>query len=283
MEGLHLLLTQQCSRECPHCFVWGSPEQKAVMKGRQVERYLIEAKEAGLSSVAVEGGEPFLHYQLLLYTCRLAARLDLEVTVLSNCFWAVSEEDALRYLQPLAETGVAAFMFSTDEYHGDREDARRVKVAAKAAEELGLHHFMARTELENVMFKGRAAQELAGEAKGSEAGTHDRCEKEDLKTPSRCHLDVQGNLHVCQGLIIDRVDGNTLGDIIQDYDWETHPIIAPLAKGGPRALVEHYSLNLEGLFADACHLCYLARRRLRKRFPRFLGPDSMYGVYSSTR
>jgi hypothetical protein len=31
-------------------------------------------------------------------------------------------------------------------------------------------------------------------------------------------------------------------------------------------------------YADACHLCYEARRSLRERFPEVLLPDQMYGV-----
>ena len=31
LSGLHLLLTCQCTFECDHCFVWGSPWQSGVM------------------------------------------------------------------------------------------------------------------------------------------------------------------------------------------------------------------------------------------------------------
>jgi hypothetical protein len=51
-----------------------------------------------------------------------------------------------------------------------------------------------------------------------------------------------------------------------------------LIAGGPAALVRHYRLSHEAVYADACHLCCHACELLRPQFPQFLGPDQMYGV-----
>ena len=61
LSGLHLLLTYQCTFECDHCFVWGSPRQRGVLSLAQIEDVLDQAKEAGVESVYFEGGEPFLY------------------------------------------------------------------------------------------------------------------------------------------------------------------------------------------------------------------------------
>jgi len=50
-----------------------------------------------------------------------------------------------------------------------------------------------------------------------------------------------------------------------------------LLTGGPVALVQEYNLPHEENYADACHLCFEARRELRARFPEILKPDQMYG------
>jgi hypothetical protein len=55
-------------------------------------------------------------------------------------------------------------------------------------------------------------------------------------------------------------------------------VIGPLLAGGPAELVRRYDLPREECYADACHLCYEARRALRDRFPEILTPDQMYGV-----
>jgi MoaA/NifB/PqqE/SkfB family radical SAM enzyme len=47
LSGLHLLLTYQCTFECDHCFVWGSPWQSGTMTTRDVRRILHEAADVG--------------------------------------------------------------------------------------------------------------------------------------------------------------------------------------------------------------------------------------------
>ena len=37
ISGLHLLLTYQCTYECDHCFVWGSPWQSGVFTVERLE------------------------------------------------------------------------------------------------------------------------------------------------------------------------------------------------------------------------------------------------------
>ncbi len=45
LTGLHLLLSYQCTLECDHCFVWGSPWQRGVMTVETINRILEQAAE----------------------------------------------------------------------------------------------------------------------------------------------------------------------------------------------------------------------------------------------
>ena len=60
LSGLHILLTYQCTYECEHCFVWGSPRQEGTLTLEQVEEILKQAKDAGITarweSVHIAGG-----------------------------------------------------------------------------------------------------------------------------------------------------------------------------------------------------------------------------------
>ena len=47
LSGLHILLTYQCTFECGHCFVWGSPWQRGTMSLREIGQVLGQAKETG--------------------------------------------------------------------------------------------------------------------------------------------------------------------------------------------------------------------------------------------
>jgi hypothetical protein len=128
------------------------------------------------------------------------------------------------------------------------------------------------------MFRGRAAEKLAGQAPMHPWDGFTACPHEDLVDPGRVHLDPLGNLHICQGVVIGNLFEKPLRQICDEYDPAAHPVCGLLLEGGPVALITEYGLQHESVYADACHLCYHARQQLRPRFPSLLGPDQMYGV-----
>ncbi len=128
-----------------------------------------------------------------------------------------------------------------------------------------------------VMFRGRAAAQLAPRAEQYPWNDFTQCRHEDLREPGRIHLDPFGNLHICQGIVIANVFEKPLTEFCKSYDADAHPICGPLLEGGPAALVREYNLPHKSTYADACHLCYEARCLLRARFPEWLKPDQVYG------
>lgn len=294
LSGLHILLTYQCTFECDHCFVWGSPRQSGTLTIAQIRQILAQAKEAGVAWIYFEGGEPFLYYALLLKGVHIAREMGFRVGVVSNGYWAISLEDAIEWLRPLAGR-VEELAISNDLYHYRAESDRQAQNAVAAAERLGIPVAtlcVAQPEDVNaaqsrgqippgesaVMYRGRAAVNLVPRAARRPWEAFDACPHEDLRAPGRVHLDPLGNLHICQGIVIGNLFETPLKDICAAYDPQAHPICGPLLAGGPLALVSEYNLAHETSYADACHLCYQARRTLRDRFPSLLGPDQMYGA-----
>ena len=292
LTGLHILLTYQCTYECEHCFVWGSPRQSGVLSLEQIRAILEQAKEAGVGSIYFEGGEPFLYYAILVKAVRMANDMGFSVGIVSNAYWANTVGDAEEWLRPF--TGrIEDLTVSNDYYHcGDSlgelpqnalEAARSLNIptgtisVAQPCEEAIQSH----GQLEDasaVMYRGRAVQALAGKAEKHPWEGFDSCPHEDLRDPGRVHLDPLGNLHICQGVVIGNLFEKPLRDICADYDADSHPVCGPLLAGGPAALVIEYNLPHEIDYADACHLCYEARSQLRTRFPKILAPDQMYGI-----
>jgi MoaA/NifB/PqqE/SkfB family radical SAM enzyme len=298
LSGLHLLLTYQCSFECDHCFVWGSPFQAGVMTLKDIREILRQAQETGtIASIFFEGGEPFLYYPIMVQAIREAAQQGFQVGVVSNSYWATSVEDALEWLRPLAGL-VSDLSVSSDLYHYSQEQSQQAENAHLAAEALGIPLgtlSVAQPEAVNaikavgqlpqgssaVMYRGRAAEKLASRSKGSPWEQFTACPHEELRDPGRVHLDPFGNLHICQGISLGNLFHTPLKTICETYDPEAHPVIGPLLRGGPAELAKNYDLAPEAntLYADACHLCYETRRLLRQRFPELLGPDGMYGIF----
>jgi len=139
LKGVHFLLTYKCDLECDHCFVWGSPKAKGVFTFKQIKNILSEAKKLGtVDYVAVEGGEPFLYYPIMVKTVEEASALGFRVEILSNCYWATDPEDAIEWLKPVARATNAEIGVSSDFYHGDDWATKEAKNAIKAAKNLNL-------------------------------------------------------------------------------------------------------------------------------------------------
>jgi len=294
LTGLHFLLTYQCTFECDHCFVWGSPWQSGTMTLADIRFYLQQAQDTGtVTSVYFEGGEPFLYYPTLLRGVQLAHEMGFSVGIVSNSYWAISLEDALEWLKPFASL-IDDLSVSSDLYHYSEAVSQQAQNASQAAEQLGIplgFISVAQPEAEDVpaslgqlpaeagvMYRGRAVEKLVPKAALHPWDKFDKCPHEDLIEPGRVHLDPLGYVHICQGIALGNLHQTPLQQICQTYDPHTHPINGPLLAGGPANLTRHYDLTPKAQYADACHLCYETRLDLRERFPEILGPDQVYGV-----
>ena len=129
-----------------------------------------------------------------------------------------------------------------------------------------------------VMYRGRAAEKLAAKARLKPWAQFNNCPHENLEEPGRVHIDPLGFVHICQGISLGNLFQKPLREICAQYAPAKHLITGPLLKGGPAELVRRHELWCEEKYADACHLCYEARQRLRGRFPDILTPDQMYGI-----
>jgi hypothetical protein len=295
LSGLHLLLTYQCNYSCEHCFVWGDPCQEGTMSLETISAILEQAATVpSVSSIYFEGGEPFLYYPILLRGVRMAAQKGYSAGVVSNGYWATTVEDALEWLQPFSGL-VKDLSVSSDLYHESEPAGANAQCAAEAARRLGIPCgviSIARPEEHDaasvsgqlppgksrVMYRGRAAVELAGRAVQRNWREFTECPCEDFQEPGRLHVDPFGNLHICQGIVVGNILEAPLADICGGYDMDAHPVIASLHAGGPVELARRYDLPKRETYADACHMCYEARLMLRGRFADLLAPDQMYGI-----
>ena len=129
-----------------------------------------------------------------------------------------------------------------------------------------------------VMYRGRAAVELAPAEARRPPGSLVTCPNEDLLDPGRAHLGADGELQVCQGLSAGNVFRDGLRAVVERYEPASMPVFRELLAGGPHALAAACNLRPQrDLYADECHLCYELRLRLRDRFPTILAPDVCYG------
>lgn len=291
-SSIHFLLTYRCLLSCDHCFVWGDPSADAVFTLEKLERALGQVSQVpSVKWIYFEGGEPFLYPPLLLHGVRLAADSGYRVGIVSNGYWAMSTPDALGWLRPFAGL-VHDLSISTDLLHFEKRISDQSRHGLAAAESLGIP---ARTiicetgdtsqpagrgepvESGGILFRGRAAEELAEERLAGRWDVYAECPHERLDDPSRVHLDPFGEVHLCQGLSLGNIFDQPLVELFAEYDPRNHPVVSTLLAGGPAELVRQFDLGHEDRYADACHLCYQARSLLRAEFPEVLTPGLMYG------
>jgi hypothetical protein len=125
------------------------------------------------------------------------------------------------------------------------------------------------------MYRGRAVDKLAPHVTLFPPELFSTCPHENLDDPGRVHIDSFGNLHICQGLSLGNIFTSSIKEICDNFNPQTHPIIGPLLEGGPYKLINIYNVSVSTNYADACHLCYEARKYLRNQYPDILCPDQM--------
>ena len=296
LKSVHFLLTYRCDLECDHCFVWGSPKAKGVFTLEQIENILTEAKKLGtINYVAIEGGEPFLYYPIMIKTAKEAVNHGFHVEILSDCYWATSPHDAKEWLLQVAEAKDVNLSLSSDLYHGESWEVEEVRNAVKAANALNMKVGViavkypttevprskdiegAKVDVWELMCRGRAFSKLVKKASRKPWREFTKCPYEDFANQKRVHVDPFGHVHVCQGISIGNAWHKPFSKIIQEYNPYENPILEPLIRGGPVALVEKFNLPHDEAYADPCHLCYAARYTLRSKYPNILVPDQMYG------
>lgn len=298
LKAVHFLLTYRCNLECDHCFVYSGPTAKGTFTLPQIRRVLDEIAEMkGVERVYFEGGEPFLYYPLMVEAMRLFRAAGLELGVVSNGYWANSEEDAQLWLRPLGEIGIVDLSISDDSFHREGEGDTHARVAMKAADELGIPVNSISIEEPSIaveespekqkgapvtggstMLRGRAVEKFVEGLPTRPWQEFDECPHEDLRNPERVHLDPYGNVHLCQGLSMGNMWKTGLSTLVERYDADSHPICGPLLEGGPAELSRLYNLKTTEEYVDHCHLCYSVRLTLRERFPEYLAPQQVYGL-----
>jgi hypothetical protein len=265
---------------------------------RRIRDVLREARAIGtVDWIYFEGGEPSLFYPSMLEGIRLAREMGFQVGIVTNAYGAVSDEDALLMLRPIAELGLAHLSISDDSFHYGEEEDSPARRALAAARKLGIPTSpisIGRPCTEatpgrgqdrgepvvggGAKFRGRAVEKLSGGLPRRPWHRLTECPYEDLRSPSRVHVDPHGHVHLCQGLSMGNMWQRPLSELVAEYRADSHPVCGPLAEGGPALLAGRYDVEHEPEYVDECHFCYLVRRALVDRFPEYLAPGQVYGM-----
>ncbi len=130
-----IILSYRCVSGCKHCIYncgpgWGLESMPAELLWQALETV------AGWSprpQVHLTGGEPFLHYPVLLEGVRIAAELGVTVYLETSAAWCVDETKTRARFAELQEAGLAAVLISCSPYHAEKIPPIRTVQAVRAA------------------------------------------------------------------------------------------------------------------------------------------------------
>jgi hypothetical protein len=239
---------------CEHCFVCSSPQSKGTFTPSQISALLDQTDSLGtVDTIYFEGGEPFLFYPVLLDGIRQARNRGYAVGIVTNGYFATSDENARCFMKPLAGLKIKDLSISDDVFHYENRVENAAQRAFRTAKDKGLPAAILALDPKgsgpdqkgspreekkgvitggSIMFRGRAATKLFRYADARDWRQFTSCPYEDLHNPSRLHVDAYGNLQICQGICIENIWAHPLEELIRNYSSSGHPICGPLLEGG---------------------------------------------------
>jgi hypothetical protein len=135
---LGIILTYRCHSSCRHCLYNCGPGWEKTPMTLEDLRAAFEAAATWdpPPQVHLTGGEPFLHFELLLEGARIGAQIGLSCYVETNAAWCTDGDEALQRFAALRSAGLDAVLISCSPFHAERIPPLRTLTAAHAALEV---------------------------------------------------------------------------------------------------------------------------------------------------
>jgi MoaA/NifB/PqqE/SkfB family radical SAM enzyme len=83
---VNIYITWKCNYRCIHCWVEGDSEKSVLVDLERVLRFIKEAKEEGISSVRITGGEPLVYKKEVMKIIEFSHELGLECQMETNAY-----------------------------------------------------------------------------------------------------------------------------------------------------------------------------------------------------
>lgn len=277
-EDIGIILTYRCHSGCKHCLYNCGPRWEKEAMSLDVLRQALEAVTIWPQKpqVHLTGGEPFLHFPLLMEGAQIATGLGISAYVETSASWCTDEDEAVERFAALREAGLQAILISCSPFHAERIPpirtirairaalavfgARRVTVYLPNFIEI-VQHFdterptpLSRYEEEfgaqeahrilwqeyGIISGGRSGYELGHLVPRHHAGAfaHANCTSA-LLYAHHSHLDLYGNYisGFCGGLTVG--DWHNLPQVLADFQAGRYPpLVEVLVERGPYGLFE---------------------------------------------
>lgn len=141
-QDVGVILTYRCHSGCAHCIYNCGPRREKTAMSAEVLRQALEAIATWPQppQIHLTGGEPFLHFDLLVEGARVAAKLGIAAYVETSAAWCTDYDQALEQFSTLKAAGLQAVLISCSPFHAEHIPlVRTVRAARAAIEVFGAH------------------------------------------------------------------------------------------------------------------------------------------------
>ena len=309
-----VLFTYRCSIPCRHCLFGCAADRPNVhTTARQCADYLALLHQTG-RVIHVAGGEAMLYWDVLAEAIALAhAERNAPHFIETNCSFAESDRVVRERFAFMAARGVKGIYASADPYHQEHVAPERfLRVRRLTREIFGPNRFYGpeASDEEVLGFPHMSADEgrlrdyvrahaprMVGTAQKrlspylpdyapdsanlprATAGANCR-DQFQADSMWELHIDAYGNLQTNCGMIVGRLPDTTPARLFADGPENANRFVRTVCEGGAVGLAElarrEYGFVWPQRVTQACELCYLARRHLRRWHPEIFGPAEVY-------
>lgn len=140
MKSLILNVHGACNAECKHCCFECSPRNKEKFNKEEKEEILNYLETGEVKQFSITGGEPFLYEDSLFDLIDKVSHMGIDVTCITNGFWADSYQKARNKLIKLQSIGLKALTVSYDDFHREFVPIERIANLFNATKGTDMHY-----------------------------------------------------------------------------------------------------------------------------------------------
>ena len=283
-RAIGMMMTYKCPITCDMCITSSGPERTEVLSLEDGFHFIDESKKLNLL-ISIAGGEPFLYPEKLKALITHAHQQKLANCVVTNAYWATSEEKSNRILDDLKKCGLTMMKVSLDDFHQEFIPLHCVINAIRAGMRAGIQVQLQNTRtsihkgmkyyafllaaFHNINFSQLNFNEDTRLPVGRGRGAYppdDFLPFDSLTTEfNRCFkellVDVSGDLFPCCNPLmapIGNLKSNSMNEILQEIKANRYYEI--IKDHGflffARLLEKEKKVRLSGMkFVNECHLC----------------------------
>ncbi|NIS82989.1 MAG: radical SAM protein [Anaerolineales bacterium] len=134
-QDIGIILTYQCHSGCKHCLYNCGPRWEREPMSPQTLEEALDAVTlwSHPPQVHLTGGEPFLHFDLLLQGVQQAVVRRITCYVETSASWCTDEKEAVERFARLRDAGLQAVLISCSPFHAEKIPPARTLKAVQAA------------------------------------------------------------------------------------------------------------------------------------------------------